>query len=139
MKSESDVVVDKNLKKYYHLFPFLNTKGLSLAYKAADLIVSRSGAGSIFEIAAEGKPSILVPLAGSAQNHQVKNAYAYSSTGAAIVIEEANFTPHFLLETIKKIFSNRRETELMSKKAEEFAKPNAARIIGDYLEAYLTQ
>ena len=55
----------------------------------------------IFEISALAKPSILVPLANSAQNHQIENAYSYAENKAAIVLEEENFTPHFLIEKLK--------------------------------------
>ena len=58
------------------------------AYLASDLVVSRAGAASIFEIAAFGKPSILVPLPSevAAGDHQTKNAYEYAANGAAVVI-----------------------------------------------------
>jgi UDP-N-acetylglucosamine--N-acetylmuramyl-(pentapeptide) pyrophosphoryl-undecaprenol N-acetylglucosamine transferase len=137
VRAEADVVIKNNLKKYYHPLPFLKDKELANAYKAADLIISRAGAGTIFEIAAVSKPSILVPISGSAQEHQIKNAYAYAEKGAALVIEEPNFTPHFLLEKLKFLFSNPKELEKMSVEAEKFARPEAAKTIADYLVAYL--
>jgi UDP-N-acetylglucosamine--N-acetylmuramyl-(pentapeptide) pyrophosphoryl-undecaprenol N-acetylglucosamine transferase len=139
VKAEADVVMGEESKKYYHPIPFLNENDLASAFSAADLIISRAGAGSIFEIAALGKPSILVPLPGSAQNHQLKNAYAYAENGASIVIEELNFTPRFLLEKLKYLFSKPQKLREMAKKAGEFAKPESARIIAEYLIAYLKQ
>lgn len=139
VKNEAEVVVNKNLKKYYHPFPFLNEKELSCAYPAADLIISRAGAGSIFEIAAVGKPSILIPLPEAAQNHQVKNAYVFAENGAALVIEEANFRPHFILERIKYLFSQPQKLKEMAERAREFSRPQAARIISEYIIAYLSQ
>jgi len=129
VKSEAEVVILKRFRKYYHPFPFLNDEELACAYKSADLIISRAGAGSIFEIAAVGKPSILIPLEESAQNHQVKNAYIYAEKGAALVIEEANFRPHFLLERIKYLFSQEKKLKEMREKALEFARPNAATLL----------
>lgn len=76
----------------------MNEEQLRNAYKVSDLVVSRAGSGNIFEISANAKASILLPLAGSAQDHQVKNAYSYARTGATIVFEEGNFTPRFFLE-----------------------------------------
>jgi len=93
-----EVIIDKKLRENYHYYSFLNIKELSLALNLADLVISRSGSGSISEIAAVGKPSILVPLPESAQNHQLENAYLYAQRGACIVIEENNLTPHFLLK-----------------------------------------
>lgn len=134
---------DKNeqsndLEKYYHIFPFLKERELKHAYRVSDLIISRAGSGSIFEIAALGKPSILIPLPEAAQNHQIKNAYTYASKGAAIVIEEANLTPHFFLEKLKYLFSHKELLEKMEEKAKEFSKPKSARIIAAYIVEYLT-
>lgn len=138
VKSEAEVVMKKNLKKYYHPLAFLNEEELSHAYQAADLIISRAGAGSIFEIAAKGKPSILVPLPEAAQNHQVRNAYAFAKNGGAIVMEERNFTPHFVLEKLKSLISQPKKLKEMAEKAKGFSKPDAARIIGEYITSYLT-
>jgi len=139
IEKEGRVVLSGNYLKYYHPVSFLSEKDLADAYAVADLIVSRAGAGSIFEIAASGKPSILVPLANSAQDHQVKNAYAYAQRGAGLVIEETNFKPHFILERINYLFDRPEKMKKMSERALEFSRPNAARIIADYLVSYLTQ
>jgi UDP-N-acetylglucosamine--N-acetylmuramyl-(pentapeptide) pyrophosphoryl-undecaprenol N-acetylglucosamine transferase len=138
MKAESEIIIDKELSPFYHLFPFLEESEFGHAYAAADLIVNRAGSGSIFEIAAAGKPSILVPLPESAQNHQVKNAYAYQERGATIVIEENNFTSHFFMAKLKNLFNNPDELKKMSEKAKEFSKPQAGRIIANYIIEYLT-
>lgn len=126
-------------KMYYHAFGFLNEEELQFCYTHADLIISRSGAGSIFEIAAAGKPCILVPITGSAQNHQVRNAYAYSETGAAVVMEESNFTPRFFVERVKVLFDNPDKLAEMGEKAKAFAKPDAAKVIAEYIITYLFQ
>lgn len=139
VQKEARVVISEKEAKYYHPFPFLNEKELSLAYHCADLIISRGGAGVIFEISAVGKPSIIVPISGSAQNHQVRNAYAFAENGAAVVIEEENFLPHFLLKRVEYLFSKPALLRKMAKKAKEFSKPDAGRIIAEYLIAYLTQ
>ena len=132
-------MVSEELRKYYHLFPFLNEQELKNAYAAADLIISRAGSGSIFEISAAGKPSILIPLPSSAQNHQIKNAYVYAEPGAALVIEEPNLTPHFFFAKLKYLFSHPEELEGMGRKAKEFSKPRAAQLIAEYLIEYLLQ
>ncbi|GAI19988.1 unnamed protein product, partial [marine sediment metagenome] len=117
VKKEAEIVITKELKKYYHPFPFLNESEIANAYSAADLIISRAGAGTIFEIAAVERPSILVPLPESAQNHQIKNAYTFAENGAALVIEETNFTPHFVLERIKYLFSQPEKLKEMAERA----------------------
>ncbi len=125
-------------KKHYHLFPFLREEEIKQAYQAADLVISRAGAGSIFEIAALGKPSILIPLPESAQNHQIKNAYAYARNEACLVVEENNFTARFFLGKLKHLVSNLEKLEKMSLAAREFSKPQAARIIAEHIVNHLT-
>lgn len=139
VRAEANVIIPEELKNYYHLIPFLKEIELAHALEASDLVISRAGSGSIFEISAVGKPSILIPLPEAAQNHQSRNAYQYAETGAAIVIEEENLTRHFFLEKIKYLFSHPIELENMAKKAKEFAKIDAAQIIADYIVSYLSK
>ena len=133
LKAEAQVMILEELKKYYHIFSFLREPELKQAYAAADIVVSRAGAGSIFEIAYLGKSAILIPLPESAQDHQVKNAYVLSRSGAAVVFEEENLTPHFLLEKLKYLISHPQEMAMMSQKARAFFKPDAARRIAEYI------
>lgn len=139
VKSISQVIINARLEKYYHIYPFLEEEELAHAMTLADLIISRAGSGSIFEIAAVGKPSILIPLPESAQNHQAENAYLFSERGACLVIEETNLTPHFFLDRLRYLFSHPTELKEMGEKAREFAKPRAAKVIADYIIDYLTK
>lgn len=136
IQREAESLLKEDLKKCYHAFPFLKEQELKQAYSAADLVISRAGAITIFEIAALGKSSILVPLPEAARDHQVKNAYAYAKSGAALVLEEANLTPHFFLEKVKFLFSHREELEKMKTAAKQFARPEAARKIAQYIAEY---
>ncbi len=113
---------------YYHLYPFL-TEEIKFAYTLADVVVSRAGASSIFEMAACGKPSILIPLKGSAQDHQRKNAYEYAKTGATIVIEEDNLTPNLLFTTIASILDNKETADKMAASTTPFAVKNSSELI----------
>lgn len=137
VSKEAEVIAPDDFKKFYHLYPFLKEEELKHASAAADLIIGRAGAGTIFEIAALGKPSILIPLPEAAQNHQLNNAYAFSQNGATVVIEEINLTPGFFLEKIKYLFSHPSEMEKMQNRAKEFSRPRAAKIIAEYLIEYL--
>ena len=71
-------------------------------------------------------PSIIIPLTGSAQEHQRKNAYAYAKSGAAVVIEERNLKPHILKSEISRLISNKEEMKNLAEAAKQFAKPDAA-------------
>jgi UDP-N-acetylglucosamine--N-acetylmuramyl-(pentapeptide) pyrophosphoryl-undecaprenol N-acetylglucosamine transferase len=110
---------------------------LKHAYAVCDFIVSRSGSGSIFEIAALGKPSILVPLPFSASDHQSKNAHVYSQTGAGIVIEQDNLTKNFFMEKLRYLFLHQDKLDEMKKAALEFSKPQAAKTIAREILEYL--
>lgn len=120
------MVKDEKLFKYYHAYGYFNEEQLRLAMNVSHLIVSRAGGGFIFEIAALGKPSILIPLPESAQNHQAKNAYEYGKNGAAIVMEPKNPTPRLLLQNITKVFSDPIKLSEMKKAAIAFSKIDSA-------------
>jgi UDP-N-acetylglucosamine--N-acetylmuramyl-(pentapeptide) pyrophosphoryl-undecaprenol N-acetylglucosamine transferase len=137
--AESKVVIAENLQKYYHPFSFLEEEELKHALKAAQLVVSRAGSSTIFEIAAAGKAALLIPLPEAAQDHQLKNAYAYAQSGACQVIEQINLTPHFFLERIKYLFSRPDKLAEMQNSAKDFSRPQAADIIAEYIVEYLTQ
>lgn len=139
IETEAKVTALPELLKHYHIFSFLEEQELKQAYKAATLIVSRAGSGTIFEIAAVGKPAFLVPLPESAQNHQLENAYLYAEQGAAQVLEENNLTPHFFLERVKYLLSRPSKLKEMQFQALAFSRPQAAKIIAEYLIEYLRQ
>ena len=120
-------------KALYHPYSFLNTEQLKLAYAASSLIITRAGAGAIFEIALIGKPSILIPLAGSAYDHQQKNAQVYQAAGACIALDAGNLTDDFLLERISSIVDDPDRSSAMSRAALEFSKPEAAKQIAEML------
>jgi len=134
---EASILAVKELTGYYHAEPFLNEKQLSHALVACDFIISRAGSGAIFEIAAAGKPSLLIPLPKSAQDHQLKNAYHYQEYGATETLEEGNLKPHFLLEKIDYIFKHPEILESMKQGAIQFARPKVAKIIANYLLEFL--
>ena len=136
-EAEAQVIIEKGLEKYYHPIGFLDEDKMKHAYKVADIILSRSGSGSIFEIAATGKPSILVPLPTAAANHQAKNAYAYADAGAAEVIEQESLTPNFFMQTIQLLFLHPEKIDQMRQAALVFAKPMAARAIAREILEFL--
>jgi UDP-N-acetylglucosamine--N-acetylmuramyl-(pentapeptide) pyrophosphoryl-undecaprenol N-acetylglucosamine transferase len=133
---ESKITVKPDQLAYYHPLGFADERTIANAYAAADLIISRAGAGSIFEIAAVKKPSVLIPLPEAAQNHQMKNAYAYAQNGAALVVEENNFTNHLFLEKIHDLFAAPETLAAMSEAAAQFARPAAGTAIAEHIVNY---
>jgi len=106
-------------KRFYHLYQFLEEE-LKHAYAVADIIVSRAGAGGVFEIAAVGKPSILIPLSNSASDHQTKNAQALAKIGGAVILKEENLTMNLFLDAIFELINNPKKAEEMGRKAKSF-------------------
>ncbi|MCX6789259.1 MAG: UDP-N-acetylglucosamine--N-acetylmuramyl-(pentapeptide) pyrophosphoryl-undecaprenol N-acetylglucosamine transferase [Candidatus Gribaldobacteria bacterium] len=137
IKESTVLVADEKARKSYHPFGFMNESQLRNGFAAASLVISRAGAGSIFEIAANKKPAILIPLPGAAQNHQAHNSYAFEASGAAEVIEEDNLKPHFFLEKLKYLFSHPNILQIMAQESGNFSRPRAARLIANYLLEYL--
>ncbi|MFA5942171.1 MAG: UDP-N-acetylglucosamine--N-acetylmuramyl-(pentapeptide) pyrophosphoryl-undecaprenol N-acetylglucosamine transferase [Candidatus Paceibacterota bacterium] len=113
----------------YHPIQYLSEISMQRAAGVADVVVSRAGASSIAEIGLWKKPSIIIPIPEAISHDQRTNAYAYASTGAAVVIEEENLTPHILTAEIQRITSDPELTKKMSASAEGFTDPDAARIL----------
>ncbi len=122
----SIVFENTDAKNRYHVYEFLDEGAYRNAALVSALVVSRAGAGAIFEIAAWGLPSILIPFPTAAQDEQRENAYAYARCGAAIVMEEKNLTPHLLIFEIKKLQADKAAVERMRKAATAFARLDAA-------------
>jgi UDP-N-acetylglucosamine--N-acetylmuramyl-(pentapeptide) pyrophosphoryl-undecaprenol N-acetylglucosamine transferase len=114
----------------YHPFDYLNDLALRMSAGAAEVIVSRAGS-TIFEIASWGKPSILIPLSPEVGHDQTSNALAYSSTGAASVIEENNLTPHVLIGEIDRIHTHKAIQDTMKERAKAFSRRDAAGLIAE--------
>jgi len=115
------------------LFGFMDQQQLTNAYAAADLVISRAGSGSIFEIAACAKPSVLIPLPGSASDHQKINAQEYAKAGATTIIYQSNLTPHLFAREIDRLFENQDIMTNMARSARLFSKLDAAQKISQGL------
>jgi UDP-N-acetylglucosamine--N-acetylmuramyl-(pentapeptide) pyrophosphoryl-undecaprenol N-acetylglucosamine transferase len=92
----------------------------------ADLVLSRAGALTVAELAAAGRPSILVPFGAAAAGHQLENARALARAGAAVVIPEKDFTAESLAGTVVELLEDRARLVAMGQKAKALARPNAA-------------
>jgi len=128
IKIRVEAILPKEKRERYQAFDFLKPMALRMAAGAAKLVISRAGS-TIFEIAVWGLPAIVIPLESAAGDHQRKNAFNYARAGAAVVLDEANLTPHLLLQEIENIFSNPEKMEIMKKNAANFVKKDAAEII----------
>ena len=98
-------------------------------FAQADLLVCRSGASTVGEVAAAGKPAIFIPFPRAADDHQKVNAQALEREGAAVLLEEANLTGERLAETVANLFADHKHLDQMGQSARKLAHPNAARDI----------
>ena len=122
---EGESSYGNTITQNYRLEPFLGLDKIRAAYALADIIVSRAGAGSIFEIALLGKPAILIPLSTrSSRGEQITNAIELAKYGA-VMIEEENLTPHIVLNQIEYLLRPE-NYEAVSQKIKSFAMPDAA-------------
>lgn len=118
----------------YYPVDFLPNTQIASLVKRASVIVSRSGATAIAEMAAVGRAAILIPLPGSANDHQYHNAKYLSDKGAAVLLPQAEATPEVLLERIERVVRSDMGKRLAFN-IRELAKPDAAeRIAGELLK-----
>jgi UDP-N-acetylglucosamine--N-acetylmuramyl-(pentapeptide) pyrophosphoryl-undecaprenol N-acetylglucosamine transferase len=119
--------------EHYLLVPWESHLGEVLA--ACDLVVARAG-GSVFEIAAAGRPSILVPYPHATADHQSANARWLAAGGAATVIPDAQLSPERLRAIAEQLLDDPGRLVEMSRAARGLARPDAAdRIAGEVLAA----
>ncbi len=107
--------------------PFISP--MSEAYCAADLAIARAGAMTTAELSAWGIPAILVPLPTAAADHQAANARAFAAAGAAVMIQQSEFTPALLSQTVARLLSDDATLGAMREKTLFRARPNAAQEI----------
>lgn len=107
----------------YDLRPYIDGFGEALA--ACDLCVARAG-GSIFEVAAAGKPAILVPYPFAAADHQTGNARWMADGGAAVVVPDADLSAERLRAEVEALLGDRGRLQAMSAASRALARPDAA-------------
>jgi UDP-N-acetylglucosamine--N-acetylmuramyl-(pentapeptide) pyrophosphoryl-undecaprenol N-acetylglucosamine transferase len=125
---ETKILFENEAQPYktrYKIVDFLKGNSYKEALIAADIIISRSGS-SILEFSLFSKPTILIPLPESGNNHQLINALEFERAGASIVIEEDNLKGDLFLSQIEKILTNQRLYTQMAQSSRSFATPYAA-------------
>ncbi len=113
----------------YTLIPYLEREDMADAYAIADLVVARPGAGTITEIAANAKVSILIPHKSSANGHQRMNAFSIADAGAAIALDEVNIGEHILSEKINQLLVSTQLREQFTTNIKDFYQEDAPKKI----------
>ncbi len=126
VESTARVILENSpTKDRYHPYDYLNELSLRMVAGVSDIIITRGGS-TIFEIAAWGIPSIIVPITDSNGDHQRKNSYNYARSGGSIVIDENNLTSEILATEIKDILESPERIQKMKDGARSFAKTDAS-------------
>jgi len=112
--------------------PFI--EDMPSAFAQADLIICRSGAGAVAELAAGGRPSVLVPFPFAADDHQLRNAQAFESAGAAKLVLDSDLTGAKLFELVAALARHPESLERMGAAARRLAHPGAAARAAEILE-----
>ncbi|HEU4979465.1 MAG TPA: undecaprenyldiphospho-muramoylpentapeptide beta-N-acetylglucosaminyltransferase [Solirubrobacteraceae bacterium] len=115
-------------RERYDLREYIQPFGEALL--ASDLCVARAG-GSVFEIAAHGRPSLLVPYPHAAGDHQTANARWLERAGAAVVVPDGELTPERLAHEVAALLHDGSRLEAMGRAAAALARPDAAQAIAD--------
>lgn len=115
---------------HYRLHPYIQPFGP--AYAAADVVVARAG-GSVFELAAAGLPSVLVPYPHATADHQTKNARWMAGGGAALVVPDAELDGPRLAREVAALLGSPERLERMARAAQALARPDAAERVADGL------
>jgi UDP-N-acetylglucosamine--N-acetylmuramyl-(pentapeptide) pyrophosphoryl-undecaprenol N-acetylglucosamine transferase len=118
----------------YHPRPFLNAPQMGVAYRAADVVVGRGGAGSLTEFALNEIPMIVIPYPHAAGGHQRYNCQALAKRGAAILLEQAELSPQRLAEQLLNLRDCPELRARMQQAARAWAIPNATERIVQLLE-----
>lgn len=104
--------------------PFIDR--MAEAFARADILLCRSGASTVAEVAAAGKPAIFVPLPTAADDHQTRNAEAFSRRDAGVLLKQDDLTTTLLVETVGALLSDRDRLLRMGEAARQLAHPDAA-------------
>jgi UDP-N-acetylglucosamine--N-acetylmuramyl-(pentapeptide) pyrophosphoryl-undecaprenol N-acetylglucosamine transferase len=95
-------------------------------FAQADLLVSRSGASTVAEVTAAGKPAIFIPFPQAADDHQRRNAEAIVAAGAAMMIQQAELTPETLAAKVVELLSDPKRLQEMSERARALGHSDSA-------------
>ena len=122
---------DLGLAERVSVVPFIDDMPQAIA--GAALVIGRAGASAVSEIAAVGRPSVLIPFPYAAGNHQLRNAQILEHAGAALCVPQERATAGRLAELVAGLFHDPSRLESMAAAARVFGRPDAARIVAQDL------
>ncbi len=126
------------LQPRYHVIDFV-TDEIGHVYALADLVVGRAGAGTLAELFALGKPSLLIPLVPTGGDEQRRNAQHAQHAGAAVVIEQDDFSGERLCKAAGELLADPAQLQTMARAAKDLAQPDAAQRLAEAVIALAHQ
>lgn len=134
--TQAKKVLDEKKPENIKQMPFISR--MDMAYKAADLVISRAGASSISELCLLGKPVILIPSPNVAEDHQTKNAQTLSTKNAALMIRDCD-AQNLLIDTALKTVQDETSLKNMSDNISKMAQRDSATRIADIIFELVTK
>ena len=134
--TQAKKVLDEKKPENIKQMPFISR--MDMAYKAADLVISRAGASAISELCLLGKPVILIPSPNVAEDHQTKNAQALSTKNAALMIRDCD-AQNLLIDTALKTVQDETSLKNMSDNISKMAQRDSATRIADIIFELVTK
>jgi len=134
-KKKADLLA--RLERRYLVRPYFGLKGIGSLFASSDLVISRSGAHIVYEMAALGKPVIFIPLPWSYQDEQTKNAQILVDSGLAQILSQNRLSGNNLLRLIRNTMRNLSQYEKSAPKTRLLVKFEATKIIVDQIDVYL--
>ena len=134
--TQAKKVLDEKKPENIKQMPFISR--MDMAYKAADLVISRAGASSISELCLLGKPVILIPSPNVAEDHQTKNAQALSTKNAALMIRDCD-AQNLLIDTALKTVQDEPSLKNMSDNISKMAQRDSATRIANIIFELVTK
>jgi UDP-N-acetylglucosamine--N-acetylmuramyl-(pentapeptide) pyrophosphoryl-undecaprenol N-acetylglucosamine transferase len=125
-----------NLQKRYQIVQFIGQE-LPDVFAACDLIIGRSGAGTVNEAIALQNPAIFIPLKIATKDEQYLNAKVMMEAGAAMIIKEDDLNGHSLLQAVTAIFGPENQIETMKHNVKKLASPDAGNKIVELIFSYI--
>lgn len=125
-------LAQRSRREGYDLREYLDLRDFAEALAATDLVIARAG-GSLFEVAAHGRPAILVPYPHAAADHQAGNARWMEQGGAAVVIPDSELNASRLARETAELLADPQRLRAMAAAARRLARPDAAQVVADEL------
>ena len=135
---QARAALPEHLQARYHVIDFIGEE-IGHVYALADLVVGRAGAGTLAELFALGKPALLVPLVPTGGDEQRRNAQHAQHAGAAVVIEQDDFSGERLCKAVRELLADPAQLRTMARAASDLAQPDAAQRLAEAVIALANQ